>query len=65
MKYFKFNRTKWNIMDNEEPPRPSGIDINIKAPLINTIDIYENQINLNEILNDFNGVLLDFFRGNW
>jgi len=56
---------KWNNMDNEEPPRPKGIDVNIKAPLINTVDIYDNAINLHELLNDFNGILIDFFRGNW
>ncbi len=62
---FKFNSTKWNIMNNEELPRPNGIAISIKAPLINTVDIYGNHINLNDLLKDFNGVLIDFFRGNW
>ena len=52
-------------MNNEEPPRPAGIDIKINAPQIDTVDIYDNQINLNDLLKDFNGVLIDFFRGNW
>ena len=52
-------------MNNEELPRPIGIAISIKAPLINTVDIYGNHINLNDLLKDFNGVLIDFFRGNW
>lgn len=52
-------------MNDEEPPRPKGIDINIKAPQIDTVDIYENQINLSELLKDYEGVLIDFFRGNW
>jgi hypothetical protein len=52
-------------MNNEEPPRPAGIDIKIQAPQIDTVDIYGNQINLNDLLKDFNGVLIDFFRGNW
>jgi len=52
-------------INNEEPPRSVGIQINTKAPMINTIDIYENPINLNDLLQTYNGVLIDFFRGNW
>ena len=52
-------------MNDDEPPRPKGIDANIKAPQIDTVDIYENQINLSELLKDYEGVLIDFFRGNW
>ncbi len=49
----------------EEPPRPKGLNLNTKAPLIDTIDIYENPINLNDLLKTYDGVLIDFFRGNW
>ncbi len=52
-------------MNDEEPPRPKGIDINIKAPQIDTVDTNENQIKLSELLKDYDGVLIDFFRGNW
>ncbi|MFX1375505.1 MAG: hypothetical protein ACFFA0_06815 [Promethearchaeota archaeon] len=52
-------------MTDQELPRPKGIDINAKAPHIDTIDIYGNQINLYNLLNEYNGVLIDFFRGNW
>ena len=52
-------------MNNEELPRPAGIDTKINAPQIDTVDIYDNHINLNDLLKDFNGVLIDFFRGNW
>jgi hypothetical protein len=52
-------------MNAEEPPRPKGIDINKNAPSINTVDIYDNPINLSKILDEYNGVLIDFFRGNW
>ena len=52
-------------MNAEEPPRPKGLPIHSKAPLINTVDIYDKSINLNDLLKNFNGVLLDFFRGNW
>lgn len=52
-------------MNAEEPPRPEGLNIMTKAPLIDTVDIYDNLINLNDLLKKFNGVLIDFFRGNW
>jgi hypothetical protein len=52
-------------MNDEEPPRPEGIDINLKAPQIDTVDIFDNPINLADLLKDYNGVLIDFFRGNW
>ncbi|MHA2006999.1 MAG: hypothetical protein ACXABO_05380 [Promethearchaeota archaeon] len=52
-------------MNSEEPPRPNGIETNIKAPQIDTIDIYGNPINLNNLLGEYDGVLIDFFRGNW
>lgn len=52
-------------MNAEEPPRPKGISIDIKAPQINTVDLYDNPISLNDLLVEYNGVLIDFFRGNW
>lgn len=51
--------------NEEEPPRPKGLNLNTKAPLIDTIDIYENPINLIDLLKTYDGVLIDFFRGNW
>ena len=53
------------IMTDQEPLRPKGLDINAKAPYIDSVDIYGNQINLHNLLNENNGVLIDFFRGNW
>ncbi|MFW9895538.1 MAG: hypothetical protein ACFFD7_07025 [Candidatus Thorarchaeota archaeon] len=52
-------------MNAEEPPRPKGINTGIDAPHIITIDIYDNPINLTEMLNQCDGILIDFFRGNW
>jgi len=49
----------------EETPRPRGINIHTKAPPINTVDIYNKQINLHKLLKTYNGVMIDFFRGNW
>ena len=52
-------------MNAKESPRPKGTDIQTKAPLIDTVNIYDNPISLNDLLKRFNGVLIDFFRGNW
>lgn len=52
-------------MSEEETPRPRGININTKAPMINTVDIYGKNIDLTTLLKTYNGVLIDFFRGNW
>jgi hypothetical protein len=50
---------------SQEPPRPSGLSVGSKAPMIDTQDIYGNSINLDSILEKYDGVLIDFFRGNW
>ncbi len=49
----------------EEPPRPKGLQIYSNAPMIDTVDIYDNPINLSDLLGTYKGVLIDFFRGNW
>ncbi len=50
---------------NEEPPRPEGLQLYINAPQIDTVDIYDNPVKLDNLLKTHNGVLIDFFRGNW
>jgi hypothetical protein len=50
---------------SQEPPRPSGLSVGSKAPIIDTQDIYANPINLINLLEEYDGVLIDFFRGNW
>lgn len=52
-------------MTEGESPRPSGLPIGTKAPELNTVDIYGNRISLTEFLEDYDGVMIDFFRGNW
>jgi hypothetical protein len=42
-----------------------GLTVGTKAPIIDTIDIYGNQINLTKILKSYRGVVIDFFRGAW
>jgi len=60
-----FKKKEMSKINAEEPPRPKGLDIQTKAPLIDTVNIYDNPINLNDLLKKYNGVLIDFFRGNW
>jgi hypothetical protein len=52
-------------MNYEEPPRPSGLLENSTAPAFNTKDVYGNEMNLENLLKIYNGVMIDFFRGNW
>ncbi|MFX1502751.1 MAG: hypothetical protein ACFFDH_17450 [Promethearchaeota archaeon] len=52
-------------INKEEPPRPKGLILHSKAPQIDTTDIYDNPVKLDELLLSYNGVLIDFFRGNW
>lgn len=52
-------------MNDEEPPRPDGLSTGSKAPDFNAKDIDGKPLNLKELLEDYDGVLIDFFRGNW
>ena len=60
-----FELNQLNNIDKGESPRPRGVNIRTKAPMINTVDIYGKPINLNNLLRTYDGVMLDFFRGNW
>jgi len=42
-----------------------GLKTGSKAPFIDTVDINGEKINLNEILKENKGLLIDFFRGAW
>ena len=42
-----------------------GIPLGVKAPTVETKDIYNNNINLTNFLQKYNGILIDFFRGAW
>ena len=54
-----------NNMNDEEPPRPSGLPESSIAPKFDTKDIYGKDMNLENLLEEYDGVLIDFFRGNW
>jgi hypothetical protein len=51
--------------DVDEPPRPSGLTVGTEAPMIHIEDISGNEINLDKLLETHDGVMIDFFRGNW
>lgn len=42
-----------------------GLKTGTKAPMIDTVDIYGEKINLTDILQEFRGLVIDFFRGAW
>ncbi len=42
-----------------------GLQLGIKAPMIDTEDIDGDKVNLISLLEKHTGVLLDFFRGSW
>ena len=52
-------------MNKEKPSRPSGLPESSIAPVFDTKDIYGMEMNLDNLLKNYNGVLIDFFRGNW
>jgi len=52
-------------MNDEEPPRPNGLLENSIAPMFDTKDIYGKEMNLETLLEEYDGVMIDFFRGNW
>ena len=51
--------------NDEESPRPKGLPLLSLAPEIDTVDIYDSSVKLSELLTIYEGVMIDFFRGNW
>jgi peroxiredoxin len=45
--------------------KKNGLNIGDKAPTFETVDVNDNEINLKNLLDNYEGVLIDFFRGNW
>jgi peroxiredoxin len=42
-----------------------GLKTGSKAPMIDTVDIDGKKINLADFLQEYRGLLIDFFRGAW
>lgn len=52
-------------LKKEEEMRPRGLSLHTQAPLINTVDIFSNPVNLSNLIQNHNAVLIVFFRGTW
>jgi len=52
-------------MNDKEPPRPNGLPASSEAPSFDTKSVYGKKMNLEALLEEYSGVLIDFFRGNW
>ena len=53
------------MSDKETPKSEERLPLGTDAPIIDTIDVFNNEINLTEILKENNGVIIDFHRGAW
>lgn len=53
------------VLNKDATQRPRGLALYSQAPIISTLDIYSNSVNLEKLLKTYNGVLIDFFRGSW
>ncbi|MHA1987027.1 MAG: hypothetical protein ACW98D_10345 [Promethearchaeota archaeon] len=53
------------MSDGETSNSEERLLLGTDAPTIDTIDVFNNKINLTEILRENNGVLIDFHRGAW
>lgn len=66
MIYFKLYTVFILLMTEEHISNPKyGLNLGVIAPTIKKNDIFDNIINLIEILRNNRGVILDFFRGAW
>ncbi|MFX1326205.1 MAG: hypothetical protein ACFE8N_14740 [Promethearchaeota archaeon] len=48
-------------ISNEE----MGLPVGSKAPIIKTVDVFENNFDLSTITKKYRGIVLDFSRGAW
>jgi len=53
------------MSDGETSNSEERLPIDADAPLIDTVDVFDNEINLTEILKENNGVIIDFHRAAW
>ena len=42
-----------------------GLTIGSKAPIIDMKDVFDNDIKLDDLLEKYDGVMIEFWRGNW
>ena len=53
------------MSDGETSNSEERLPLDTKAPMVNTDDVFKNEINLTEILKDNHGVIIDFHRAAW
>ncbi|MHA2281927.1 MAG: hypothetical protein ACXAC5_13885 [Promethearchaeota archaeon] len=53
------------MSDGESSNSEERLPIDTDVPVIKTIDVFENQVNLTEILKENRGVIIDFHRAAW
>ena len=59
MNYFLM-MTESHIVDKDK-----GLTIGSKAPIIDMKDVFDNDIKLDDLLEKYDGVMIEFWRGNW
>jgi len=52
-------------MEKTKPKDKKGLPLGIKAPSINIKDIFDEDVEITNILKEYDGVLVEFFRGPW
>lgn len=53
------------MSENNRYPSDKGLSIGTQAPEFSTTDVDGNKMVLKNILENHNGLLIDFFRGAW
>ncbi len=59
-KHFHFS-----MSDKEPSNSDERLPLDTNAPMIDTVDVFNNEINLTEILKENRGVIIDFHRAAW
>ncbi len=55
----------FSMSDKEPLNSDERLPLDTNAPMIDTVDVFNNEINLTEILKENRGVIIDFHRGAW
>jgi hypothetical protein len=55
----------FSMSDKEPSNSDERLPLDTNAPMIDTVDVFNNEINLTKILKENRGVIIDFHRGAW
>ncbi|MHA2035973.1 MAG: hypothetical protein ACW972_01360 [Promethearchaeota archaeon] len=53
------------MSDGESSNSEERLPLDTTVPMIDTVDVFKNSINLTEILKENRGVIIDFHRAAW